>query len=654
MRYYFRFFVVVALVVLGGVSPIFAQPMTGDTAPDFSATDIKGTSFGLTMLSDRPLSILFFFDAESTSSQEGLKHLHKIVRQYKNADMTVWGITRSAKDKAAAFVRSAGIDFPVLLDTGDISDAYNAKLVLPTIYILGPSLKIVNYFQGGGKHVEMMFVRLAEKQLRRDQPEVATALAKTAEESGSGNPEAKVVQAKAAIKENKLDQAEAIYTGLKKQKGESEILAMEGLTEVYVKKGEDEKALETVATLKKKAPERTQAYRAEGDILFRQNKKKAAETAYKTAVAKKEGTPSQKAEARNQLGRFYASLGDYDKASGLYDQAVDIDPFFIEATSNKGVASEKSGDWGKALESYRRVLSMNRNDSFASVLAAKAQEMLDLQKDKQRSERIDRLVKDLAARFRENKSGVEKNADTWTSRPMILTFVDFTEKGGLPERDGFSTVMTVELGDKLNASGRVQVVERVLLERLLEELNLGSSELADPETALRLGRVLAAKLIGTGSVFHTPNGSLLNMRLIDTETTAVPKVLNKQFASSAGMEKELNELNREILKAVMQKYPLQGYVVQADGDTILINLGLKQGVVLGTRFEVLGAAKTIEYKGKILKGTAKPVAEIEITDVQEDFSYGKIIQKEQTPERDDKVREKVDQLISRNVSDAVL
>lgn len=646
MKIVFRLCVILAVSATWCAMPVSAQPMTGQAAPTFDATDVKGSAFALEMLKDSPLTVLFFFDAESASSQEGLKNLHNVVQEYKNADMTVWGITRSAKDKAVAFLRDTGIDFPVLLDTGGISDAYNAKLILPTIYILGPGLKVVDYFQGGGKHIEIMFVKLAEKQLRRARPEVAVALAKTAESGGVGNAEAKVVQAKAAIEENRFDQAEAIYNDLKQKKGGGEILALEGLTEVYAKKGDEEKALEVVAALKQKAPERVQAFRTEGDILYRRNKKKAAEIAYKTAVAKNEGTLAQKAEARNQLGRFYASLGDYDTASGLYAQAVDIDPFFIEATSNKGVASEKTGDWSNALKSYQQVLAVNKNDSFASVLAAKAQEMLDLQKDKQRSERIDRLVKDLAARFREGKSGAAVAADTWTSRPMIMTFVDFTEKGGLAERDGLSTVMTVQLGEKLNESGRVQVVERVLLERLLEELNLGSSELADPETALRLGKVLAAKLIGTGSIFHTPNGSLFNMRLIDTETTAVPKVLNKQFASMASMDKELNELNREILKTIIQKYPLQGYVVQANGERILINLGSKQGVILGARFEILGTPETIEYKGKILKGTAKPVAEIEITEVQNDFSYGRITQKDKSPERDDKVREKVDKQVS--------
>ncbi|NIO19366.1 MAG: hypothetical protein GTN76_01120, partial [Candidatus Aenigmarchaeota archaeon] len=80
-----------------------------------------------------------------------------------------------------------------------------------------------------------------------------------------------------------------------------------------------------------------------------------------------------------------------------------------------------------------------------------------------------------------------------------MSFVDFQEKGGLSERDGFSTVLAMQLTYYLNTSGRLKVVERALIERLLEELNLGSLDLADTETALKLGKVLAAKIIVTGT-----------------------------------------------------------------------------------------------------------------------------------------------------------
>jgi hypothetical protein len=284
---------------------------------------------------------------------------------------------------------------------------------------------------------------------------------------------------------------------------------------------------------------------------------------------------------------------------------------------------------------------------IASTLARKAQEMVDLQKDRSAKARIDKLVKALAERFRRRKQTPPGDGeDTWTSRPMILTFVDFQEKGGLLARDGFSTALAVQLAEKLNASGRVNVVERMLIEQLLEELNLGSSELADPDTALRLGKVLAAKLIGTGSLFHMPDGTLLNMRLIDTETSAVPKVITRQMPTGASLEGALNRLNREILQSVIEKYPLQGFIVEVDGDRVLINIGQAQGVVLGARFDVLGAPKTIEYKGKKLEGTAKVIGRIEIVSVEKDFSYGRIVDRKRPPKRDDQVREKIDALIS--------
>ncbi len=286
---------------------------------------------------------------------------------------------------------------------------------------------------------------------------------------------------------------------------------------------------------------------------------------------------------------------------------------------------------------------MNRNDPFAAVLARKAEEMLSFQKDTAGQARIHKLVKELAERYRK-QDRTRKSEDTWTSRPMVLSFMDFQEKGGLAERDGFSAVLTSHLSDRLNKSGRVQVVERVLLDRLLEELNIGSSELADPETALELGKVLAAKLIGTGTLYFLPDGTLLSMRLLDTETSALPKVVTRQFGSQSSLEKELHRLNREILKSIIETYPLQGYVVRKFEDRVLINIGSKHGVVLGTGFDVLDEPEPIEYKGRLLKSSPKPIARIEVVQVEPDLCYARILKQERPLRNDDKVREKIEEV----------
>jgi hypothetical protein len=307
---------------------------------------------------------------------------------------------------------------------------------------------------------------------------------------------------------------------------------------------------------------------------------------------------------------------------------------------------EKEGKWDQALKAYQRALTVDKNDVYASVLARRAQEMLDLQKDTERKKRMDQLVKDLAARFRSQK-GEKPPEDSWTSRPMVLTFVDFEEKGGLAERGGFSTVFISELTSHLNASGRVTVVERALMERLLEELNLGTSELANPETTLRLGKILAAKLIGTGSLFYLPEGTMLTFRLIDTETSDIPQLTTRPLGAEFTVDKEILQMNRDILKTVITKYPLQGYVMKVAGDQTVINLGSRQGVVSGTRFKVIEEPELTEYKGRKLRSSPKVVGQLEVVRVEPDLAYVKSVNQQRPLKADDKIQEWIDETPAR-------
>jgi tetratricopeptide (TPR) repeat protein len=591
--------------------------------------------------------IIYFFDVESKPSLDGLMSIDDLSRQYKNADLTVWGITASPKEKVAEFIAQTQSMFPVLLDDVGVSDLYQARFILPTICILGPELKMLDYIQGGGKTTEVMLVRLAERELQRRQTMIAKAISEKVVKKNPKDVKAKAVKGYAALKDGDLDEAEQIFHDLSKEKGKGEILGKEGLSMIYAKKGQAEKALKVAEEIEQKAPDRAYAHVVKGDLLYSLDKKEEAEAEYKKAIKKDKAETYQKAVAYNKLGRIYASNGKYKASRSLYDQAVDIDPYYIEATTNKGITYEKEGDWEKALEVYRKAQSIEKNDTFATVLAKKAQEMLLLQKDTAKKDRIDKLVKELADRFRSQSRVASKAEDTWTSQPMVLSFVDLPESGSLTERDGFSTVLTTQLADELNASGRVQVVERALIDRLLEELNIGSSELADPSTALKLGKVLAAKLIGIGSIYHLPEGSsLLSLRLIDTETSGIPMVDNSQLASGMSLKKELYRLNREILSTIISRYPLQGYVVKVTGQEVLLNLGAKQGVVLGTVFDVIEDITPIEYRGKKLYSEPVVVAQAEVTKVEPDFSYATIKNPKKPIKKDYKLREKIDDFTS--------
>lgn len=638
-------FVVAAIIGLWLGSSISSGKISpGETAPSFSLKDLKGQTYELSQVKEKPLVILYFFDVESRPSQEGLLSLHQLKKQYKEVEITLWAITLSTREKVAKFVENTGISFPILLDSAKVSDLYQARQILPTVCILGPGLKILDHFQGGGKTTETMLVRVAERELQRKQTKVAKAISHEVIKKNPQNVKAHTVKGYAALKEQNLKEAEEVFKDVSRQGTQGEILGKEGLSAVYAKRGDSEKALQLAREVEQKAPERAFVHVVKGDALYAQDKKKEAEAEYQKGVEKKVAEPYQEAIRYNQMGRYYASLGQYPKAREFYEHAVTLDPYYIEGTTNKGLTYEKEGNWEKALESYRQALALEKRDPFASVLARKAQEMIELQKDTKRKERVDQLVKELAARFRAQKEIEKKADDPWTSQPMILTFVDFQEKGWLSERDGFSSVMMSQLGDYLNASGRVKVVERIIVDRLLEELNIGSSELANPETALKLGRVLAARLIGTGSLIYLPQGTLLNLRLIDTETTAIPQVTTKQIPPQASLEKELFQLNREILKTIVTKYPLRGYIVKVMGDQVILNLGTKHGVVIGTKLEVIEEGEEIHYKGKTLRGSLKSAGQLEIIKVEPEYSYAKIIEQKRSFRTDDRVQEKAEEI----------
>ena len=648
MKYYHALSIslLVACSVLLITASGFAEMRSGTLAPDFVLTDLNGKNHDLAGLQTVPLSVLYFFDMDSRASQDGLLRLNNLVVKYK-ANLTVLAITRSSRDKVAGFVKSSGVIFPVLLDDKNISGLYQARQILPVVCAIGPDSKVLDYFQGGGKTTESMLVRLAERELSRKDTKLAKELTREVTDKNPGQVSARRLTATVYLQEGKLKAAEDECMSLVKSGPKGELQGKECLADVQLKRGRYDDAMKVALELEQKYPDRSYVNVIKGDVFTAKNRKEDAVVEYRKAIEKTDATPSQIALAYKRLGRIAKNGGKQKESQAFYANAEKIDPLDVETTTDKGLSYEKEGKWDQALKTYQKALVLDKSDRYAAVFARRAQEMLDLQKDTERSKRIDQLVKDLAARY---NSELVKNApvsDSWTSRPMVVTFMDFTEKGGLAERDGFSTVVTSELTSDLNGSGRLKVVERVLIERLLQELNIGSSELADTETALKLGKILAAKLIVTGSFLYQPQGTVLSMRVIDTETSAIPYITTKQLGPQLTLDTEIRQVNRDILKTVVVKYPLRGYIVGVTNDQATVNLGANQGVVTGTRFDVLEDSVPLEYKGKLLQSSPKVTGQLEVVRVEPGLAYVKTVKLESPLKVDRKVQERLEETILR-------
>jgi CHAT domain-containing protein len=224
--------------------------------------------------------------------------------------------------------------------------------------------------------------------------------------------------------------------------------------------------------------------------------------------------------------------------------------------------------------------------------------------------RIDTLVTTLVKQYNEDqKIGKRKLPSSGKSTMPSLVFLNI-KPYGVNEAD-IEYIFT-RVSSRLQNSKRVHVIDREIIDKLLNELALSSSQLADPETALRIGRIVSANLISVGSILRDNNDWQVSLRFIETETTSIKTALAEIIET-----KEKNEvagmLSREILNRIRAAYPLQGNILSFKDEKIVLDIGYKDGVNIGLKMTIISEAG------------GEKVGELEITSVDEDTSNAKIM-----------------------------
>ncbi len=98
---------------------------------------------------------------------------------------------------------------------------------------------------------------------------------------------------------------------------------------------------------------------------------------------------------------------------------------------------------------------------------------------------------------------------------------------GSTGRSDAGDLLAARVIETFQKRGTVEVVERQRLEKALAELKLGSSELADESTRLRLGRISGARLMVFGGYMAIGGKMRIDLRLVDVETGKVRKAATK-------------------------------------------------------------------------------------------------------------------------------
>ena len=113
-------------------------------------------------------------------------------------------------------------------------------------------------------------------------------------------------------------------------------------------------------------------------------------------------------------------------------------------------------------------------------------------------------------------------------RSAGLAVWDMTYSGppGAPEA-GWGELLASAIIETFQEDDRYKVVERQQLVLALQELSIGSSDLADDATRLRLGEIVGARYMVFGSYIAFGGSMRLDMRLVRVETGQVIKAAER-------------------------------------------------------------------------------------------------------------------------------
>ena len=102
----------------------------------------------------------------------------------------------------------------------------------------------------------------------------------------------------------------------------------------------------------------------------------------------------------------------------------------------------------------------------------------------------------------------------------ILGALQVSERGDLGIQDA-GTIVAEWMTTSLNKTGAFEVYERLSLEKLMKEHEMGMTGLMDEETIARIGKMRGVEAIITGSVIKFGDVISVTAKLINTETAKI-------------------------------------------------------------------------------------------------------------------------------------
>lgn len=207
--------------------------------------------------------------------------------------------------------------------------------------------------------------------------------------------------------------------------------------------------------------------------------------------------------ALRALGTIYVRTGRSEQATDPLATAYNLRPDDPQILFFYGLASERTGREERALDLYRQFGDVPEDSRYRTPMEA----------------RYSVLLRRIAEREARQRVADEEAVTDQPVSERAVAVLPLTYRGGderfAPLGRGLAEMVITDLAQ----IDRLQLVERVRLQAILDELALGQSEAVDPSTAPRVGRLVGAGQIVGGSYLVTRDDRVrLDLSLIRVDT----------------------------------------------------------------------------------------------------------------------------------------
>lgn len=237
-----------------------------------------------------------------------------------------------------------------------------------------------------------------------------------------------------------------------------------------------------------------------------------------------------------RLGVAYYKAARYPDARAALDSAVAGDPRSGLAAIYLGMTTEELGDFTAARTAYEHYVEIARSSDLRNVA-------------RQRLSLIGRRELEYQARqaLAQEATLSQQPPEANTVAVMPFSYTGTNEQIQ-PLTRGLAQLVITDLAK----SRQVRVLERERMQTMLEEMRLSAEGRADPQSAVRSGRLLRAERVVQGSLAERGDQLRVDAAVVDVGTAGV--------TASAGTQDQLNrifDLEKELVFAIFNNLGIQ-------------------------------------------------------------------------------------------------